>query len=206
MHSLSKNILALAPLMLRALPSVIADDGSSSDNDIPYTACPLIGTYYPPPTINKSSDTFVSLTEDFTSVFDKLIQDGGSDKYGEISPNTTSFSVVLFSGAESAKDDPAFFEYHYTAPESGSKGGNLTADTKFPVGDLTMVTTVYAWLVKMGETWDAPITKFLPELKQKDDESESYVSWEDITIGALAGQLSGLPRECKFLGSKIYSI
>ena len=167
---------------------------SAQSSAIPYSACPLIGSYYPPPTFSRSSEPFKKLSSDFTKTFDQLVEKGGSDDYGPITPNTTSFSVVLFTGAEATKEDPAFFEYHYTSPQDQrDTGTNLTSDTKLPVGDLTMVFTVYAWLVKMGETWDAPITRYLPELA-KASKSGGAV-WEEVTIGSLAGHMSGLVRQ-----------
>ncbi|KAF5707815.1 hypothetical protein FGLOB1_6719 [Fusarium globosum] len=165
------------------------------DKDIPFQACAPIGAYYPPPTIDKSSESFKKLTSQFTETFDGLIKNGGSDKYGPITPNTTSFSVVIFGGAESLRDDPVFFEYHYTSPEDQASNVNFTSDTRFPVGDVSMVFTVYAWLVKMGEQWETPITKYLPELAKVKD--PLTVNWEDVTIGALAGQMSGLSRESR---------
>ncbi|KAI9899729.1 hypothetical protein N3K66_006190 [Trichothecium roseum] len=163
------------------------------DNDIPFSACPLIGAYYPPPTISASPGAFSQLQAKFTETFDKLIEDGGSEDYGPITPNTTSFSIVLFSGAESMKDDPVLFEYHFTSPEDEARTGtNLTASTKVPVGDVTMVFTVYAWLVGMGEKWETPITEFLPELA--DVQGGLSVRWDEVTIGSLAGQMSGLSR------------
>lgn len=165
-------------------------------DNITFSACPLIGTYYPPPTISKSSRAFSQLASTFTDVFDELIKDGGSEKYGSIMPNTTSFSVVLFGGSDSLREDPIFFEYHYTSPMDQSvTGKNLTASTKFPVGDVTMVFTVYAWLVDKGEQWEESITKYLPELAGI--KGPFTVPWEDVTIGALAGQMSGLSRQCE---------
>ncbi|VUC30939.1 unnamed protein product [Clonostachys rosea] len=181
-----------ASLALLATTVVAADD------DISFSACGLIGAYYPPPHILKSSKTSSSINTKFTQVFDKLIQDGGSENYGNITANSTSFSVVIFSGAADLREDPTLFEYHYTSGMDYQEiGTNLTSSTAFPVGDLTMIFTVYTWLVKMGETWDTPITKFLPELKTLN--SSSIASWDDITIGSLAGQVSGLARTCMLI-------
>ncbi|KAH7210368.1 beta-lactamase/transpeptidase-like protein [Fusarium oxysporum] len=179
--------------LLSALTSGTFAKDDCINNDIPFQACAPIGAYYPPPTIDKSSEPFKKLTSQFTKTFDDLIKNGGSNKYGPITPNTTSFSVVIFGGAESLRDDPIFFEYHYTSPEDQASNANLTSDTKFPVGDVSMVFTVYAWLVKMGEQWETPITKYLPELAEV--KGPLTVNWGDITIGALAGQISGLSRE-----------
>ncbi|EEU35573.1 uncharacterized protein NECHADRAFT_52335 [Fusarium vanettenii 77-13-4] len=188
---------SLIPLAAAAsVPSGLTTTVSAqqNENDIPFSACPLIGAYYPPLTIDKSSKTFAQLQARFTGVFNDLIKNGGSDDYGPISANTTSFSVVLFGGAESLRDDPVFFEYHYTSPEDqAAVKANLTSTTKFPVGDLSVVFTVYAWLVKNGDNWETPITKYLPELARV--KGPLTVPWKEVTIGSLAGQMSGLSRQ-----------
>ncbi|KAH8685127.1 beta-lactamase/transpeptidase-like protein [Ilyonectria robusta] len=189
MRSSLSSLVAI--LLFGALPVSV----STQDTDnVTFSACPLIGAYYPPPTISKSSGAFSQLASTFTDVFDELVKDGGSEKYGSIMPNTTSFSVVLFGGSHSLREDPIFFEYHYTSPADQSvTGASLTSSTKFPVGDVTMVFTVYAWLVDKGEQWEESITKYLPELARI--EGPLTVPWEDVTIGSLAGQMSGLSRQ-----------
>ncbi|WZH45563.1 beta-lactamase/transpeptidase-like protein [Fusarium acuminatum] len=184
---------AIFTTLLSALPVAVLAQKECIDNDIPFFGCAPLGAYYPPPTISKTSKPFKSLISQFTKTFEDLIKNGGSEKYGEIAPNTTSFSVIIFGGDESLRDDPVFFEYHYTSPEDQASNDNVTLTTKFPLGDVSMVFTVYAWLAKMGEQWEAPITKYLPELANV--EGSLKVAWDEITIGALAGQVSGLSRE-----------
>lgn len=190
MHPLLSSSIALS--LLSALPAAVL----AQDSDIPFSACALFGSYYPPPTLEKSSKQLGKLRSVFTKAFDELIDNGGSEDYGPISSNTTSFSVALFGGSDSMKDDPVLFEYHYTSPaDSVHNKTNITSDTQFPVGEVTMVFTVYAWLVEMGEQWDTPITQYLPELSNK--EGLFTVPWKDVTIGSLANHLSGLSRKCK---------
>ncbi|KAK1756535.1 beta-lactamase/transpeptidase-like protein [Echria macrotheca] len=167
-----------------------------------YQPCPLIRAYYPAPTIDKSSDLIKSFSQNFSAVFDNLIKTGNHEIYGEITPNTTSFSVVLFSTADDGHDDPIFFDYHHTAPAAKAKK-NVGLDTVFPIGSLTQLFTVYAWLAKFGDKeWDTPITKFIPELlnakgpTSKDDvKNEFTVPWSDVTIGALASHMAGVARD-----------
>ncbi|KAF6816878.1 beta-lactamase family protein [Colletotrichum plurivorum] len=162
--------------------------------DPAYQPCPLLRAYYPAPTIDKNSSMIQSFTKEFTSIFDGLIKAGGSEDFGQIKPNTTSFSVVLFSNTENAEDNSIFFEYHHTAPKTAANS-TVNADTAFPLGTLTQLFTVYSWLVEVGdEEWGTPITHFLPELKSNYS-AELTVNWDDITIGALAGQMSGLARD-----------
>lgn len=185
------------PFILSTITVVALAQTTTIEEDISFFGCAPLGAYYPPPNIDLSSKPIQRLVSDFTKKFDDLIQNGGSDKYGPVNVNTTSFSVVIFGGDEKLRDDPIVFEYYYTSPEDQISNKNVTLTTKFPVGDVTMVFTVYAWLAKMGEQWETPITKYLPELA--DVESPDAPSWTDITIGALAGQVSGLSRECKLV-------
>ncbi|ORY70268.1 beta-lactamase/transpeptidase-like protein [Pseudomassariella vexata] len=161
-----------------------------------YQPCPILRAYYPAPTIDKNSKTIQSFTQDFTDLFDQLIAVGGSEDFGPITPNTTSFSVILFSGAENAEEDPVFFEYQHTAIES-QEAENVTNNTVFPVGTLTQLFTVYTWLAEIGdESWDAPITQFLPEITAAASISSDFsVNWDKVTVGSLAGHISGIARD-----------
>lgn len=189
---LSVWIKTSAILALAALPA------DAVETNPVYSPCPLIGAYYPPPVITREIASNLSGT--FTGYFDKLVHDGGSADFGPISPNTTSFAVAFFSGSDTASGDSTFFEYYHTAPCASSRNKtNVDRDTRFPVGDVTMVFTVYSWLVRMGEQWDAPITKFLPEL----DGKVKNIPWKDVTIGALAGHMSGLARECAIYPARV---
>lgn len=59
-----------------------------------------------------------------------------------------------------------------------------------------MVMTVYAWLATMGDRWDEPITRCLPQLDAGHDGGLG-IQRSDITVGSLAGHMSGLPRLCR---------
>lgn len=171
----------------------------STAQDLPYQPCPLIRAYYPVPSINKSSSAIQSATATFTKLFDNLVKTGCSDAFGCISPNTTSFSLALYSIADSGdEDDFIFLDYSHTVP---SLAGNNTVglDTVFPTGTLTQVFTVYAWLIQMGDGyWEQPITAFLPELSHVNSSLNNIlVDWDDVSIGSLAGQMSGIIRDCK---------
>ncbi|KAK2590805.1 hypothetical protein QQS21_011510 [Conoideocrella luteorostrata] len=162
----------------------------AQNDTIKFSPCPLIGAYYPPPSSSSIQES--GLATQAKRDFDELIQNGGHKVYGKIF-NTTSFSVVYFTGFDAKPGNSALFEYHHTSPRD-TKNHNvlINSDTKFPLAQVSMVFTVYGWLLAMGEQWTAPITKFLPQLR--DEKKLLSIPWEDITIGDLAGHTSGLPR------------
>jgi CubicO group peptidase (beta-lactamase class C family) len=74
----------------------------------------------------------------------------------------------------------------------------------FRIGSVTKIFTVLAFLAEVGDgVWNDPVTKHIPELaaiaasrRGVERQSTWSVDWDDITIGALAGQSSGLIRDC----------
>ncbi|KAB8259300.1 beta-lactamase/transpeptidase-like protein [Aspergillus pseudonomiae] len=170
-----------------------------------FTPCPLLGPAFPAFTLDKNSTTLTSALANLTGQFDELyIQ--GSGSHGEVYPNTTSFSVSLFSTNQgSASADPFFFDYHYTAPSlrnSSSRIQHVNQDSIYRIGGLTQIFTIWTILVEAGDTiWNDPVTKYLPELAETTESANvtqdpiQYVDWKDITVGQLASHMSGLPRD-----------
>ena len=48
--------------------------------------------------------------------------------------------------------------------------------------------------MRSGIDFDDPVTKYLPSLANK----TSLIPWENITLGAIAGQVAGLVPNCRF--------
>lgn len=165
-----------------------------------YQPCPLLRAYYPHA---PRSGSLEKVLQELESIFDGLVEKGYNEDFGSVTPNTTSFSVVLFSDRESndSEDESIIFQYHHTAESSLNQGrqqGNVSADTVFPAGSLTQLFTVYAWLIEMGDGhWVSPIIDFLPELNNSHYSAglEAGVDWQSITIGALASQMAGIARD-----------
>ena len=188
--------------MARILPFVtilwcISPLGYAADQPT-YQPCPLLRAYYPELALSTSSDAVKALSDDFTVVFDDLVHKGKSDDFGIVTPNTTSFSVVLFSKADDGTGDPILYSYHHTASTAGTSA-SVTSDTVFALGSLTQLFTIYTWLTQLGpETWEDPITKFLPELVDVSGPTVEFtVDWNEVTIGALAGHMAGIARDCE---------
>ena len=79
-------------------------------------------------------------------------------------------------------------------------------DAVYRLGSLTKIFTVYTWLALDGDgKFNDPITKYVPELAAaagrhgERDDPVRYVSWEDVTVGALASQMGGIIRDCESL-------
>jgi CubicO group peptidase (beta-lactamase class C family) len=153
--------------------------------------CPLLGPAYPKLT-NPASSTFLQGAK---STFDAdLAQALGT---GQLDNKTAIFSLQVFS---SHSDDP-LYEYHYAAAGSnGSLSGNtLNSGTLYRIGSISKLVSVYSILSKLSdEYWDEPVVKYVPELARAPwRNAVDNVKWSDITLGELAGQVSGIGRDCK---------
>lgn len=167
-----------------------------------YMPCPLLGPPVPPPTIDPKSAAIRKISKQFSAFIDQYVAAGDGD-FGPITSNKTSFSIALFAGSNyvASEADPSFFsEYHHEAELTKNDADTLSADSKFAVGELTQLFTVYALLIELGdEVLGRSITYYLPELKGLSNvrNALTQVRWEDVTLASLAGHMSGIARSCK---------
>ena len=164
-----------------------------------YQPCPLLGTFFPEPLINTTSPALETVAQSLDKLLDDYIVEGDG-RFGPISPNTTSFSIALFAGSNSVSrpdDLPFFYEYHHANDQDNNR---LNKDSVFALGDLTQLFTVYTQLAALGdEIWSHSIVDYVPELcnvSAATSNAISQVQWKDVTLGALAGQMSGIARSC----------
>ncbi|KAE8154348.1 beta-lactamase/transpeptidase-like protein [Aspergillus avenaceus] len=158
-----------------------------------FTPCPLLGPGFPAFSLDTNSTTISSALKELTGSLDKLYTKGNGS-HGEVTPNTTSFSLSLFSTNKgSAADRPVFYDYHYTAPSAKSA---VDKDSVYRVGGLTQIFTVWSLLIEVGDgIFNDPVTKYLPELANvHGKDALKYVNWEDVTVGQLASHMGGLAR------------
>lgn len=169
-----------------------------------YQPCPLLGPFVPAPPIDSASPALKAVAQSVNKLLDDYIVKGDG-RFGPISPNTTSFSLALFAGSNfvTGPDDlPFFYEYHHAARDSNDN--SLDKDSVFALGDLTQVFTVYTQLAELGdEVWSRSIVDYVPELVLNFNVSSgasdtlTRVQWKEVTLGALAGHMSGIARDCK---------
>ena len=97
--------------------------------------------------------------------------------------------------------------YQYSAPltKNSSQGvSEIDSNTIYRLGSTSKLLTVYAYLAVVGDaSWNDRITKYIPQLKEyaleqaggQASDTIGYYSWSEVTIGSLASQLSGIPRD-----------
>jgi hypothetical protein len=173
-------------------------------NQLPFCAaipnCPLTGAEFPRPQTLSLHPEWQQALNDIRARFDFI--DGGGT--GDI--DGLSYSVQIFSTNPGGE---LLGERHRTSPnllEDTAGVKRVDGDTVYRLGSVTKVFTVLAWLAELGDVhWTQPVTKYIPELANFSAQAASKpfdavrdTSWDDITIGALASQISGLGRDCKF--------
>ena len=159
-------------------------------------ACPLQTPLYPPPRDLLSSQDVKVASDNLTQAIEEALTTGISD-LGSLPINTTTFAIKVFS----SHTEDSIYEYLYTSPtyspETGAGAQNTTLDSVYRVASISKLLTVLTLLAHDGYThWNHPITDFIPELDTIARNQTSRVQWQEITIGDLAAQLSGVPHDC----------
>lgn len=143
--------------------------------------CPPLGPVLPQPTSPSTNPSLqaaiTALNHYFTSTLTPTLPE-------------TALSISIQSLHESQK----LVDLHYTPPNTTSRA--IDADTVYRVGSVSKVLTVLA-LLQAGIVMDDFVVHYLPELAGLGsadgvNDAISSVSWDDITIGALASHMSGL--------------
>ncbi|KAE8151562.1 beta-lactamase/transpeptidase-like protein [Aspergillus avenaceus] len=177
-----------ASQLIKLLPFLLFTPVSSE------AACPLGTPIFPPPR-NLSSDVVKTASHNLTQAIESALITGVSN----LSPlpiNTTTFAVQVFS----AHTQDSIYEYLYTSPTYSPAPGhgapNATFDSVYRIASISKMFTVLTLLANDGYAhWASPITQFIPELESIARSQNSRIQWSEITIGDLAGQLSGVPHD-----------
>lgn len=166
---------------------------------------PFLGPIYPPP-INLLAEKLIQNTvANLSSSLIHVLRNGQSP-WGNVSANTSSMSMHVAS----ARDNRTLLDFNFASPALNKTGTqDVTADSVYRVGSVSKLFTVYALLLNAGgfEKWDDPVTTYVPELRwnaatSRDDDPVTRVAWSNVTVGALAAQLSGIGRDCTLTSSR----
>ncbi|CAO2652137.1 Nn.00g004200.m01.CDS01 [Neocucurbitaria sp. VM-36] len=164
--------------------------GSIAAQNADFAPCSLLGPRFPIPRNTIASPIIQSGLLNLTAALDAYISTGDGE-FGPITPNTTSFSIALFSIDESNSTKPFMYEYHHTTESVAM----VDADSVYRVGDLTTLFTTWLFLIEAGEEyWPDPVSKWVPELRSNTSMTETIgrVNWDSVTLGDLAAHLGGI--------------
>ncbi|KAL4982125.1 beta-lactamase/transpeptidase-like protein [Aspergillus falconensis] len=117
-----------------------------------------------------------------------------------VDPDLTSFAVQVYS----ARDSKPLLEYFHTATtaRNNTLGVNhINEDTVFRIGSCSKIWTVLLLLMETGDAlFHEPVSKYFPEVRDAiedldgDVDDVDHARWEDVTIGDLVSQTSGMER------------
>lgn len=167
--------------------------------------CFPLGPTYPPPRTPSKTRALARALDTFNSTITESLTANGSS-YGQLDPNTTSFSLEIFS----LHEGQPLFTYHFSAPEFGNATEGVrkvNSSTVYRLGSMSKLLSVYNFLIAAGDVhFNEPITKYVPELATFAAQHKAalqtnnidYVSWDEVTVGALASQMAGISREEAF--------
>ena len=165
-------------------------------------AAALLGPGFPPPKDLSSNSSLVHAAwSNFTATLESYMRANTTVEGLVRNLDSYTFSVGAFSIYDEAATET--LQYHHTGPDvkSSNTGVNhVDGDSIYRVASITKLFTVYLTLLEVGSGyWDCPITDFLPDLAAFAEKTPldplHVVDWNGVTLGTLAGQMSGIPRD-----------
>ncbi|TVY68709.1 Beta-lactamase-like protein sdnR [Lachnellula suecica] len=177
------------PLILAALQFISHADAAAN--------CPLLGPVYPRPTDLLNSPIMQAAFANMTAQIDAVAAAAQGQQ--------NSFSLEIFSTNTNTSE----YTYHHTAPNlptfNSTGVEKVDGNSVYRLGSLTKLFTIYTFLIQSGDIhWNTPITTYVPELKAiaaaQTGDATVKVSWNDITIGALASHMAGIAADSSLVG------
>jgi hypothetical protein len=159
--------------------------------------CPIFGAEFPAPKRLTEHPRWQQALANLTAEFDFLD--------ANLTGDDLSYSVQVFSTDYEGGILADRYRTATTLSPQTEGVKEVGPDTVYRIGSVSKIFTVLAFLAEVGDThWNTPITAFLPELAQYSAQVATQpiddvqrTDWEDITVGALASQVSGVGRDCK---------
>ncbi|KAL7792091.1 beta-lactamase/transpeptidase-like protein [Trichoderma ceciliae] len=160
----------------------------------------LLGPSFEPISHVLSNKVIQEAVLNITNSLNDVIRTGKS-RFGSFNSSTTSFSLTTVSQLDSI----SLIDFHHTSSFLNVSAGStsrVTGDAVYRIGSVSKLFTVYALLINNGTYyWNHPVTDFIPELRRTAQHPPykasviDEVQWDQITVGALASQLSGIGRD-----------
>ena len=148
--------------------------------------CPPLGPVLPAPRFPSKSEAVKAAILSIEAEFDS-----------EVKPRTNASAISI--AAKSIHEDDYLLNYHITPSVlSGVGTDKIDENTIYRAGSISKIMPVLALLQNSKVSMDDPVTDYIPELRKlKGPGTVSSVSWDDITVGAVAAHLAGLATDCK---------
>lgn len=176
-------------------------------------AAALLGPGYPLPADLTSNGSLVSAAwSNFSAIIGTYIDrnqtvEGLVPDLGSYTFSVGAFSIFDPQAAEK-------LQYHHTGKDVKTSNIGVTrvdGDSIYRVASVSKVFTVYLALIEIGSRyWDSPITDFVPELAKYSNDTAldplNVVDWKSVTLGALAGQIAGIPRDTTLFDGEIWLV
>jgi CubicO group peptidase (beta-lactamase class C family) len=170
--------------------------------------CIPLGPAFPAPTNVAAHPLMRAAVANLTAIFDAAAAGGRPTL--PFRANATYSSIGMVSAHDSVNG--TIFQHHHTASGGGlpNSTARADADSIYRIASITKSFTVLALLQlqQAGRlSLEDPVTKWVPELAAAANASAlrestvELVAWQQVTLGALASQLSGIARDC---GSHIF--
>lgn len=161
--------------------------------------CPPLGSIFPAPKQLPRDLGFSSACDKLTAALNKYVE--------SVNQSLAAVSLQIFD----ANHASPLFSFSSTSSSINTTLGvaEVDEDTVFRMASVSKLWTVLLILIEKGfSPFSDPITKYIPELRDEairmsrnDTEIEDkidFVSWDEVTVGELASQLTGIARECLF--------
>ncbi|KAH7408826.1 beta-lactamase/transpeptidase-like protein [Phaeosphaeria sp. MPI-PUGE-AT-0046c] len=144
-------------------------------------SCPPLGPVFPAPKDLASSQSFQAALKNLSSLLDLAV--GNANSSSGLPTKGDTYSIQVFSGFSNSN---VFETYRQGDNMSELSAPVINGDTVYRIASCSKLFTVFMLLVEVGDKiWTDPLSKYLPEL-------HGEKAWEDVTVGAVAGQLAGI--------------
>ena len=175
-------------------------------------ASPLGPGYVPPMDLTSNNSLVPAAWSQFTAIMNSYILTNESVEglVPDFSKYTMSVSAFSMYDADTAQ----ILQYHHTAADvqkSNIGVNKVDGDSIYRVDSVSKSFTVYLTLIEIGSRyWDCPITDFVADLADYAEKTAAdalnVVNWKEVTLGALAGQIAGIPHDDPLLGGELLEI
>lgn len=161
--------------------------------------CPPLGSIFPAPKQLRADLGFSSACNKLNAALNKYVE--------SVNQSLAGLSLQIFD----ANHASPLFSFASTSSSINTTLGvaEVDEDTVFRMASVSKLWTVLLILIEKGfAPFSDPITKYVPELRDeaiqmslnatKIEDKIDFVSWDEVTVGELASQLTGIARECPF--------